>query len=211
DLLRHAVSMLLTSRRDADFLDQHVLRHLIGKKDGVGDVIRGNSAAYPDLVGAVAGERVLVGYMIEHFRLDHAGRDHDHTHVVRREMGAKAVRHAMDVIFGATIDSVVWIDLAAGNRAHIDDGAALARDHARHDRVDAVHDAVDVDVDGFIPFGRILPGDVGKSRDAGIVEQAVGRTVFFLALGDGVGNRLAVANIDLPADRVRQVERLHAI
>jgi hypothetical protein len=93
----------------------------------------------------------------------------------------------------------------------IDDGAVAALGHALHHRVQHVHHARRVDRDHIVPLDRILLEHVGKVRDAGVIDDAVDGPKTRFGLSDGLCDRRAVSDINGAAQRVRQIERFHAL
>ncbi len=96
----------------------------------------------------------------------------------------------------------------AGARRGVDDVAvAAALDHAGHEGLDAVDDAVEVHADHPVPGLVAHAGGRGRAGDAGVVEQQRHRSEPGLDVVGQRGVRVAVAHVEDGGDDVGDARR----
>src|SRR5581483_2581595 len=133
--------------------------------------------------------------------IDHAGRDGVDADLARPELGCQCPGDRIERALGAGIDRQGRDRLGAGDRAHVDDAAAIAvemRDRLAGREQGPEH--VDVELTAIFRLGDFL--DRLEAVDAGIVDQHIDRAEGLLRLGKEPLHIRFLGNIGLDGDRL---------
>lgn len=149
--------------------------------------------------------------MPEQLGFHRARGDGHHPHVVRRQFFAQVLRQAMYGKLAADIGHMVGEGLAPGHGADVDQGAVPTLTHAADQRMHAVEQAFDVDVEHALPLLRVLIVHLPQQHHPGIVHQRIGWAMQGFGLLYGGNQRRAVADIHGAAQAVGQRQRLQAL
>ena len=172
---------------------QNSLRLVPAEQDDVGKLVGGDEIGIAQPLAIFLEADAHLGVDV---RLDEARRDVDHADVVRGLAFLERRAERAHGRLGGVIHLAVGPRGAIADRADVDDGAALARDHAAQDSADAVEHAFEEDVDLVGHVGDVALLQRPDLEEAGAVDEAFGRTIDRLGLADRAFEGRIVGDVD---------------
>nr|CUV45299.1 protein of unknown function [Ralstonia solanacearum] len=141
--------------------------------DGLGDVVgRQRLGSLVDL--GHAGVIALEAHVRKLGARAQARLDVRHAHAGAGQVGAQVQRELAHESLGAAVYVAARVRIRSGDRAQVDDMAAVARHHARQQCTRHMHQPRDIGTDHQIPVGQAGPmRRLQAERQAGIVDQHV--------------------------------------
>ncbi|EGE60698.1 hypothetical protein RHECNPAF_1360079 [Rhizobium etli CNPAF512] len=191
----------LQRRRDLHMSDVDGDGSRYGEGDRIGDIgcLRQLEAVDEPLPDA----GIIAVDVIENIRGDPAGADFGHPHALAESVDAQLVRQHAHACLGGVIGGVSSEIIGAGDRRDVDDVAAVARHHARHDEAADVQNRAEIDVDEEIDIALVGFQKLLRPVDAGIVDENVE-----LHPARERGDRRPIGHIDGMGDTARTLGQL---
>lgn len=152
-------------------------------------------------IGAgTSGEDVVEGLVAAHGGVDAGGADGVDVDVVGGEFDGQGFDKAEDAVFGGDIVGKVGHTFEASGRGDADDFAAVAGEHGWDGDFAGDPDALEIDVDGFVPllFGH-LP-TCGEGVEAGVGDDDINGAERVLGLFDEFLHGREVSYVCLRSD-----------
>src|SRR6185312_6990415 len=164
-------------------LDRDAARDFDDRAVDVGRLVRREPrVGVGDFLGtAEATHRHLVADQVQHLfrhrredrRLDEARADRVGANALAAELARPGLDHADHAELGRRVVGLAEVAVQADDRRRVEDAARVLREHDVDDRLRAVVDALEIDVDDAL---ELLVGHLGEARvldDAGVVDQRV--------------------------------------